>query len=119
MPGNFCPMTAQLFMSSETSTAKAALLQAISDAPKPGGLPDPNEQIEACIAQLEPHTPVAAPTSQADLLSGNWRTLYTTNKELRNLGRAIPGFKSGEFTSVFGPVSSCYVTLARSTDCPI
>ena len=95
MPGNFYSMTAQLFLSSEASTAKANLLQAIADAPKPSGLPDPNEQIEAFIAQLEPHTPVAAPTSQADLLSGNWRTLYTTNKELRSLGKAIPGFKSG------------------------
>ena len=87
-------MIAPLSLSSEASTAKSALLTAIADATKPGGLPDPCEHIESCIAQLELHNPVAAPTSQADLLSGNWRTLYTTNRELRNLGRAIPGFKA-------------------------
>lgn len=88
-------MTAQLSLSDEAIAAKTALLQAIADAPNSGGLPHPSDTIEACITQLEPHTPVAVPTAEADLLSGNWRTLYTTNQELRNLGKAIPGFKTG------------------------
>ncbi len=87
-------MTVQLSLSSAAISAKSALLEAIAAAPKPGGLPEPSDNIEQCITQLEAHNPVEAPTGEVELLSGNWRTLYTTNKELMNLGRAIPGFRT-------------------------
>ncbi|MEO0353914.1 MAG: PAP/fibrillin family protein [Cyanobacteria bacterium P01_A01_bin.3] len=87
-------MTAQLPLTSAAAAAKTALLEAIAAAPKPGGLPDASKEIEQCITQLEVHNPIAVPTGEAELLSGNWRTLYTTNQELMNLGRAIPGFKT-------------------------
>lgn len=89
-----CLMTAQLPLTSAATAAKTTLLEAIEAAPKPGGLPNASETIEQCIAELEAHNPVAVPTGAAELLTGNWRTLYTTNKELMNLGRAIPGFKT-------------------------
>ena len=74
--------------------AKSALLAAIAAAPAPSGLPEPSEAIDRQVAALEACNPTASPTAAAGLLSGNWRTLYTTSSELLRLGKTLPGFKS-------------------------
>ncbi|WP_017325460.1 PAP/fibrillin family protein [Synechococcus sp. PCC 7336] len=80
--------------SPDRAAAKSALLEAIAAAPAPSGLPEPSAEIDRLVAALEAFNPTAAPTAAAELLSGNWRTLYTTSSELLRLGKTLPGFKS-------------------------
>ncbi|MBE9128168.1 MULTISPECIES: PAP/fibrillin family protein [unclassified Coleofasciculus] len=43
--------------------------------------------ILAAVAQLEDRNPNPRPFEASNLLDGNWRLLYTTSKDLLNLGR--------------------------------
>lgn len=80
---------------SDREAAKHALLEAIACAPKPSGLPAQSPEIEALVTKLEACNPTPVTTAAADLLTGNWRTLYTSSEELLKLGKTLPGFKSG------------------------
>ncbi len=74
---------------------KAALLQAI--APVNRGLTMTAAQkqaIFAAAAYLEDINPNPQPTAVPELLSGNWRMLFTTSEELLGIDR-LPLFKLG------------------------
>ncbi|NJL98676.1 MAG: fimbrial protein [Synechococcaceae cyanobacterium SM2_3_2] len=47
------------------------------------------------INQLEDLNPTPAPTQAAELLSANWRTLYTTSQDLLRLSQLLPGYTGG------------------------
>ncbi|MEO0802565.1 MAG: PAP/fibrillin family protein [Cyanobacteria bacterium J06642_2] len=79
----------------DRATAKTALLDAIARVPKPTGLPALSADIEASIADLEAYNPTPVTTAAAELLTGNWLTLYTSSDELLRLGSTLPGFKVG------------------------
>ncbi|MEO0852168.1 MAG: PAP/fibrillin family protein, partial [Cyanobacteria bacterium J06648_11] len=81
--------------SSDRAAAKAALLDAISKTPNPSGLPALSAEVEARVADLEALNPTPVTTAAADLLTGNWLTLYTSSEELIRLGTTLPGFKVG------------------------
>jgi hypothetical protein len=76
--------------------SKSELLQAI--APTARGEKanlEQQRQILTLIESLEAANPTPAPTATPDLLSGNWRTLYTTSRDLLGLS-ALPGIRAGE-----------------------
>ncbi len=79
----------------DVGNEKEALRLAIASLPNKGGLPQPSPALETAIQALEAVNPTAAPTQAPALLSGLWRTVYTTSRELVTVGRAIPGFHSG------------------------
>ncbi|MEO1134209.1 MAG: PAP/fibrillin family protein, partial [Cyanobacteria bacterium J06639_1] len=68
---------------------------AIARAPKPSGLPALSAEVEARAAELEAFNPTPETTAAAELLTGNWLTLYTSSEELLRLGKTLPGFKVG------------------------
>jgi hypothetical protein len=74
--------------------AKHLLRQAIdlTDRGKKGS----PEGILTQIAELEALTPTPEPTRATALLSGNWRMIYTTSRDLINLGTSLPGVTTGE-----------------------
>ncbi|MEN9219241.1 MAG: PAP/fibrillin family protein [Thermostichales cyanobacterium SZTDM-1c_bins_54] len=75
---------------------KSALLAAI--APTQRGeqaTPEQQQHILALVAALEATNPTPAPTATPELLNGNWRTLYTTSRDLLGLS-GLPGIRAGE-----------------------
>ncbi|HBE16726.1 MAG TPA: fibrillin [Cyanobacteria bacterium UBA11149] len=75
---------------------KAELLEAIAGKNR-GLLATENDKmaILAAIAQLEDRNPNPRPLEARELLEGDWRLLYTTSKDLLNLGR-IPLWQLGQ-----------------------
>lgn len=53
------------------------------------------QAIFAAIAYMEESNPTPKPTEAAELLSGNWRLLFTTSRDLLGLDR-FPGIKLGQ-----------------------
>jgi PAP_fibrillin len=53
------------------------------------------QAIFAAIAYMEEHNPTPKPTEAGELLSGNWRLLFTTSRDLLGLDR-LPGIKLGQ-----------------------
>jgi hypothetical protein len=77
--------------------AKATLLQAIQPTEQGRNVRSAQAQaIERQIQALEHLNPTPAPTAAAQLLTGNWRTLYTTSRDLLRLGNTLPGVTTGE-----------------------
>jgi hypothetical protein len=83
-------------MDGERMNKKNALFEAI--APVNRGLEVTDMQREAifsAIAYLEEVNPTPSPTASANLLTGDWRLLFTTSKDLLGLDR-FPGLKLGQ-----------------------
>jgi PAP_fibrillin len=53
------------------------------------------QAIFSAIAYMEESNPTPKPTEAAELLSGNWRLLFTTSRELLGLDR-FPGIELGQ-----------------------
>lgn len=79
----------------DTLTEAKHLLRQAIDLTDKGKKATP-EAILAQIVELEALTPTPEPTTAAYLLSGNWRTIYTTSQDLINLGTSLPGVTTGE-----------------------
>ena len=76
--------------------SKAELLSAIAGKNR-GLLATETDKIAilAAVAQLEDRNPNPRPLECNSLLEGNWRLLYTTSKDLLNLGR-LPFWQLGQ-----------------------
>lgn len=82
---------------SRLESAKAELLDMIATTDRGRRVsPEQADQIEAQIQSLEALNPTPSPTSAADQLTGNWRTLYTTSRDLLKLSNTLPGLVTGE-----------------------
>lgn len=78
-------------------TAKAKLLQAVALTDRGRQVtPSQTDELLHLISQLEQLNPTQSPTSAAALLSGNWRTLYTTSQDLLRLAKLLPGLTTGD-----------------------
>jgi hypothetical protein len=53
------------------------------------------QAIFSAIAYMEEHNPTPKPTEAGELLSGNWRLLFTTSRDLLGLDR-LPGIRLGQ-----------------------
>ena len=75
---------------------KERLLEAIAPVNRGLTMTDVQKQaIFAAIAYMEESNPTPKPTEAAELLSGNWRLLFTTSRELLGLDR-FPGIRLGK-----------------------
>lgn len=83
--------------STEINTAKAALVEAISQTSRGRQTtPEQSAVVSRLIENLELLNPTTVPTGAAHLLSGNWKMLYTTSEGLIRLGTSLPGLTTGE-----------------------
>ena len=69
-------------------STKAELLEAIAGKNR-GLLATEMDKVKvlSVIEQLEDHNPTPKPLEAKELLEGNWRLLYTTSREILNIGR--------------------------------
>jgi len=75
---------------------KDALFQAIDPVNRGLQITDVQKQaIFSAIAYLEEVNPTPQPTEAAELLTGDWRLVFTTSKDLLGFDR-IPGLKLGQ-----------------------
>jgi PAP_fibrillin len=75
---------------------KTALLEAIAGKNRGLLASEPDRQsILSAVSQLEDHNPTPHPLNSLDKLSGNWRLLYTTSRELLGIDQ-VPLLKLGQ-----------------------
>jgi hypothetical protein len=75
---------------------KEALFEAIAPVNRGLKMTDAQKQaIFAAIAYMEENNPTSKPTEAGELLTGNWRLLFTTSQELLGFDR-FPGIKLGQ-----------------------
>jgi hypothetical protein len=75
---------------------KEALFEAIAPVNRGLKMTDAQKQaIFAAIAYMEESNPTPNPTAAGELLTGNWRLLFTTSQELLGFDR-FPGIKLGQ-----------------------
>ncbi|MDJ0718007.1 MAG: PAP/fibrillin family protein [Prochloraceae cyanobacterium] len=69
-------------------STKAELLEAIAGKNR-GLLATEMDKVKvlSVVEQLEDHNPTPKPLEAKELLEGNWRLLYTTSREILNIGR--------------------------------
>jgi len=75
---------------------KAELLEAIAGKNR-GLLAKETDKVKvlSIVEQLEDHNPTPKPLEAAQLLDGDWRLLYTTSREILNIGK-VPLFQLGQ-----------------------
>ncbi len=98
---------------------KNALFEAI--APVNRGLTISDEQRKAifsAIAYLEESNPTPKPTEAADLLTGDWRLLFTTSQDLLGLDR-FPGIKLGQIYQCVRAVEGKIYNVAEIFGLPL
>lgn len=99
-------------------TDKTALLAAI--AGKNRGLlatTTQKETIAELIAQLETRNPTPNSTKAADLLTGDWRLLYTTSDELLGIDR-LPLLQLGQVHQCIRPQTASVYNIAELQGLP-
>ncbi len=75
---------------------KETLFEAIAPVNRGLAITDMQKQaIFSAIAYVEERNPTPKPTEAGELLTGNWRLLFTTSQELLGFDR-IPGIKLGQ-----------------------
>ncbi|GAB4211544.1 MAG: PAP/fibrillin family protein [Synechococcales cyanobacterium] len=92
---------------------KSELLTAI--APTQRGeraTPEQQRQILTLVEHLEDANPTPAPTATPDRLQGNWRTLYTTSRDLLGLS-GLPGIQAGEIYQAIEVASQQVFNIAE------
>lgn len=70
------------------------------------------QAVLAAVARLEDHNPTARPLEAPDLLSGNWRLLYTTSQELLRIDR-FPFLKLGQIYQVIRAEAATIYNVAE------
>ncbi len=77
-------------------TKKAELLEAIAGKNR-GLLASETDKVKvlSILEQLEDHNPTPKPLEAKELLDGDWRLLYTSSREILNIGK-IPLFRLGQ-----------------------
>jgi len=75
---------------------KAELLEAIAGKNR-GLLASETDKVKvlSILEQLEDHNPTPKPLEAKELLDGDWRLLYTSSREILNIGR-VPLFQLGQ-----------------------
>lgn len=71
------------------------------------------QQIHEQIQTLESLNPTPAPTAAAELLTGNWRTLYTTSRDLLKLSSTFPGIVAGEIYQYVNVAETRVINVAE------
>jgi hypothetical protein len=98
--------------------SKAELLEAIAGKNR-GLLATETDKtaILAAVSRLEDRNPNPRPLEQPNLLEGNWRLLYTTSKELLNLGR-VPLVQLGQIYQCIRTKDAKVYNIAEISDLP-
>jgi hypothetical protein len=73
--------------------------------------------ILAAVSRLEDRNPTPRPVEAAELLDGNWRLLYTTSKELLNLGR-LPVVPLGQIYQCVRTSTTRIYNIAEISELP-
>ncbi|MEM1368833.1 MAG: PAP/fibrillin family protein [Cyanobacteria bacterium P01_H01_bin.15] len=97
---------------------KAILLEALAGKNR-GLLGNEIDRVRvlAAVEQLEDLNPTPNPLEQTALLSGNWRLLYTTSRELLGLDR-FPLFQLGQIYQCISPQHQRIYNFAEITGLP-
>jgi hypothetical protein len=98
--------------------SKAELLEAIAGKNR-GLLATEADKLAilSTIAQLEDRNPTPRPVEATELLEGNWRLLYTTSKDLLNLGR-LPGLPLGQIYQCIRTATTQVYNIAEVPELP-
>jgi hypothetical protein len=98
--------------------SKSELLEAIAGKNR-GLLATETDKVAilAAVSRLEDRNPTPRPVEAAELLEGNWRLLYTTSKELLNLGR-LPVVPLGQIYQCVRTSTSRIYNIAEISELP-
>lgn len=99
---------------SRLQVAKQELLEAIAETDRGRQVsPQQRDHIAAQVQTLEALNPTSTPTAAADLLTGNWRTLYTTSQDLLKLSTTFPGLVAGEIYQYINTSKARVINVAE------
>jgi hypothetical protein len=98
--------------------SKSELLEAIAGKNR-GLLATETDKVAilAAVSRLEDRNPTPRPVEAAELLEGNWRLLYTTSKELLNLGR-LPVVPLGQIYQCVRTSTTRIYNIAEISELP-
>jgi hypothetical protein len=98
--------------------SKSELLEAIAGKNR-GLLATETDKVAilAAVSRLEDRNPTPRPVEAGELLDGNWRLLYTTSKELLNLGR-LPALPLGQIYQCIRTSTTRIYNIAEISELP-